>query len=454
MTEGQWREATAHCPLEWLAHSLLDLEQFDLEQEGGVGGDDATCAAAAVPKIGGNQQLALAANLHAQDAFVPTLDHPTGADREIKRFATVHRAVELLTLGSVFPEPTCVVHDAGLPFLGLLAGAFLDVAVLQTALGLGHLLFLLGLARIVGAAPGCRDQGNHRCQSGNETPARRGGPGANCGLDLAYLQFAAPCQFPREISERSLRLVGRRFMLPAFDVTPVTVPQAAAARECPSSSTGPRLAVPSEIGIEHEFRMSSVFLPIVSIVSLCRSIPLRRLRLTATSRICSGASEWWGFRGDRHWHDAQSEVSAGARAGPGGHGGGLLGDRPGLAAQRRDQVAQGAERRGGRQALAYRGPDRRPAAARQRGSYLRLRPGRGDLVPGHGAGRWNQLCQAMEGTDTGRAAANPGPGGRGSGLRAPPGCHPPRHQTGQRALDRDGRSQALGLRSVAAGRAG
>src|SRR5271157_5337777 len=188
-----------------------------------------TCAAAAVPKIGGNQELALAANLHAQDALAPALYYPTGADREIKRFATVHRAVELLALGSVFPEPTCVVHDAGLPFLGLLAGAFLDVAALQTALGLGHLLFLPGLARIVAAAPGCRDQGNHRRPSGNETPARRSGPEANHGLGLAHHQRAASNQFPRAISERSLRLVGRRFMLPSFDVTPVTVTQAAAA---------------------------------------------------------------------------------------------------------------------------------------------------------------------------------------------------------------------------------
>ena len=55
MTEGQCAVASCHCALATraLAHSLLDLEQFDLEQEGGVGGDDATCAAAAVPKIGG-----------------------------------------------------------------------------------------------------------------------------------------------------------------------------------------------------------------------------------------------------------------------------------------------------------------------------------------------------------------------------------------------------------------
>jgi len=38
-------------------------------------------------------------------------------------------------------------------------------------------------------------------------------------------------------------------MLPAFDGTPVTVPQAAAAREWPSSSTGPGLAVASGIWI-------------------------------------------------------------------------------------------------------------------------------------------------------------------------------------------------------------
>src|SRR5688572_3182423 len=56
-------------------------QQFDVELQRGVGRDDAAGAACAVAKIGGDDQHALAAFLHALHAFVPALDDHAGAER-------------------------------------------------------------------------------------------------------------------------------------------------------------------------------------------------------------------------------------------------------------------------------------------------------------------------------------------------------------------------------------
>src|SRR5687767_8825346 len=81
-----------------ICDSVLDLEQLHLKVELGVRRDDVAGALGAVAEIGRNDQLANAAHLHAGDAFVPALDDPAGAERELKRLAAVLAAVELLAV--------------------------------------------------------------------------------------------------------------------------------------------------------------------------------------------------------------------------------------------------------------------------------------------------------------------------------------------------------------------
>src|SRR5690348_8815034 len=59
---------------ERLATALADFEQLDFEDERGVGRDDAAATVLAVGERGRDDELALAADLHAGDALVPALD--------------------------------------------------------------------------------------------------------------------------------------------------------------------------------------------------------------------------------------------------------------------------------------------------------------------------------------------------------------------------------------------
>ncbi|MCW3060610.1 MAG: hypothetical protein JWQ02_2431, partial [Capsulimonas sp.] len=53
---------------------LFDGDELDVEDEGGVGGDDAAGASGAVGEVAGDGELAFAADAHAGDAFVPAGD--------------------------------------------------------------------------------------------------------------------------------------------------------------------------------------------------------------------------------------------------------------------------------------------------------------------------------------------------------------------------------------------
>src|SRR5580704_15771028 len=92
----------------------LHIEQFDVEDQRGVGRDDAAGAARPVAELGRDDQGALAADLHAGDALVPAGDDLMPPERELERLTAVERAVELLALGAILIEPACVMHDAGL----------------------------------------------------------------------------------------------------------------------------------------------------------------------------------------------------------------------------------------------------------------------------------------------------------------------------------------------------
>src|SRR5260370_32584547 len=78
---------------------LADAQQLDLERQFGVRRDDAGRAPGAVAQSGRDDELALAADLHAGHALVPALDDPTGAELKGERLAAVEAGGELFPVG-------------------------------------------------------------------------------------------------------------------------------------------------------------------------------------------------------------------------------------------------------------------------------------------------------------------------------------------------------------------
>ncbi len=122
-----------------LEHSLFDSEQFNFKGQLRVRRNGVACAALTVAELGWNNQLTLAADFHAGDAFVPTLDDSPSAERELERLVAILAAVELR---AVF-EPAGVVHLDDLPRFGLVSGAFFQLHVLESRFGGNHFFFLL-----------------------------------------------------------------------------------------------------------------------------------------------------------------------------------------------------------------------------------------------------------------------------------------------------------------------
>ena len=79
--------------------NLADFEQFDVEDQSGVGRDGAGVAAGSVTQLGRQGEFDLVADLHCGDADVPTGDDLAGAQNEGKRLAAVYGGVEFLPRG-------------------------------------------------------------------------------------------------------------------------------------------------------------------------------------------------------------------------------------------------------------------------------------------------------------------------------------------------------------------
>src|SRR5262249_10110105 len=110
--------------------SLLDVDQLDLEDERRLRRDRGRLTLFAIGKLGGDDQLALAAPLPAGNAFVPALYHLAGAECEVDGLAAIERAVELLAVG----ERAGIVDGDRLASLRRGPGAHLPLHVLEPAL--------------------------------------------------------------------------------------------------------------------------------------------------------------------------------------------------------------------------------------------------------------------------------------------------------------------------------
>src|SRR5581483_12078388 len=89
---------------------LADRQQLHLEEQRRVGRNDAARAARAVAEVRRDGELALAADLHAGDAFVPAADHFAFAEREHERLAAVLAGIELGARLAAAVEPAGVMH--------------------------------------------------------------------------------------------------------------------------------------------------------------------------------------------------------------------------------------------------------------------------------------------------------------------------------------------------------
>ena len=131
--------------------SLAYIEEFDLENQRGIGRDHAAGTTGSVGQIRWDDQFALATDFHARDAFIPSLDHPTCSEREAEGAAPV-AAVEFL---AAF-QRSAVVDDNNLSWAAMaLSPSFNSVmrsplavktvsAVDGTAEGVGVGLLIVG----------------------------------------------------------------------------------------------------------------------------------------------------------------------------------------------------------------------------------------------------------------------------------------------------------------------
>src|SRR5262245_9814250 len=69
--------------------ALLNLQKFHLERQLGVGWDDIAGTLLAVGELRRDDQLPLAADLHAGDALVPALDDHALAERKAEGLAAI-----------------------------------------------------------------------------------------------------------------------------------------------------------------------------------------------------------------------------------------------------------------------------------------------------------------------------------------------------------------------------
>src|SRR5690606_26020226 len=99
--------------------ALLDVEQLDLEHEGGLRRDRPSGALAAIAQLGRDHQYPLAAHAHPGNALVPAADHPARPQQEGERLPARAGAVELL---AAVVRRVLVVQPAGVVDRDLVTG--------------------------------------------------------------------------------------------------------------------------------------------------------------------------------------------------------------------------------------------------------------------------------------------------------------------------------------------
>lgn len=113
-----------------IANLFSDSLQMNVEDEVRVGRDKIANRPVAISEVAGNIESGLLAELHGNNALVPTLDDLANTNLTAKAFArSVVRRVELLSLvvrlrGVL--QPAGITHENGVLRLGRVAGAFFE----------------------------------------------------------------------------------------------------------------------------------------------------------------------------------------------------------------------------------------------------------------------------------------------------------------------------------------
>src|SRR3990167_5185976 len=84
------------------------FQQFDLEDQVGVGLDMGAELCFAVAEVGRDEEFAFAADFHTHQALIPAFDHASGADHALEGFAAIVGGVEL---GTVFEKTVVLGGD-------------------------------------------------------------------------------------------------------------------------------------------------------------------------------------------------------------------------------------------------------------------------------------------------------------------------------------------------------
>src|SRR6266576_449022 len=109
-----------------------DGQKLHIKDQRSIGRDDAFVSVLSIGQLRRDAQLPLAADLHAGHAFVPTFDNVPLPERETVWLVGVDGTVELLS-GC---EPPGVMHSHVIAALRLVAGANIDVPILQSGVRL------------------------------------------------------------------------------------------------------------------------------------------------------------------------------------------------------------------------------------------------------------------------------------------------------------------------------
>src|SRR5438034_4399087 len=105
----------------------LHSQQLHIKNQCGIWRDDSTGPSGSVSQIWWDAQLALAADFHSSDTFVPAFNYLARPQCELKWMSGADGTVELFSVG----EPSGVLNLYFLSGGGDRAGADLDVPILQ-----------------------------------------------------------------------------------------------------------------------------------------------------------------------------------------------------------------------------------------------------------------------------------------------------------------------------------
>src|SRR5882762_1450223 len=145
--------------------ALAHAEQFDVENQRCIGRNHPSSPARAVAERRGDDESALAADLHSGDALIPTANHAASPQGEVKRLPAIKAGIELLAGAAIgILQPSGVMDADLLSGTGLRSGADDEILEFEAGVDLGvnprSARRLFGTRRAKWARKGSAKKGN------------------------------------------------------------------------------------------------------------------------------------------------------------------------------------------------------------------------------------------------------------------------------------------------------